>query len=313
MFHIGFLDPLGRDYHVWLVNGVFIFYAISGYVTMLSTERGCEKFMLKRLIRIIPLYWFLTFATFAAMKVVPSVFPYEPTWVELVKSLFLIPYAHQATATADAMYPIVSMGHTIQTTILYYIFFWLAAKLSFKHRGLISALALFAVVICGYVFRPEEQFLRFYSKPDAAYFIVGIAVYFVHKRMGNIKFNKTAIVAVLLVLAFAVTMYLHNIWIMSAAIFVMMLLSVTINDKNAVDSHRWYRGLVSMGNWTFSYFLVHLYILRVVEVVGGTSFTTKAVACDLIGIIVAWGVSYLLYTIIEQRFTNVLKGWLLKR
>ncbi len=48
LFHVGFLDSLGRNYNVWLVNGVFIFYAISGYVTMLSTERGCEKFMLKR-------------------------------------------------------------------------------------------------------------------------------------------------------------------------------------------------------------------------------------------------------------------------
>ena len=41
LFHVGFLDSLGRNYNVWLVNGVFIFYAISGYVTMLSTERGC--------------------------------------------------------------------------------------------------------------------------------------------------------------------------------------------------------------------------------------------------------------------------------
>lgn len=314
MFHIGFLDPLGNDYHVvWLVNGVFIFYAISGYVTMLSTESGCEKFMLKRLIRIMPLYWFLTFATFAAMKVVPSVFPYEPSLTELIKSLFLISYSHQATATANAMYPIVSMGHTIQTTMLYYLVFWIACKLSFKNRGLISTVVLLAVVICGYALRPGDAFFRFYTKPDVAYFIVGIAVYYVHKRMGNIKFPKTAIVSVLLVLIFAATMYLHSIWIMSAAIFVLMLLSVTINDKNAFENHSWYRGLVAMGNWTFSYFLVHLYILRVVEVVGGTSFTTKAVACDFIGIIVAWGVSYLLYTIIEQRFTNVLKGWLLKR
>lgn len=176
MFHIGFLDPLGRDYHVWLVNGVFIFYAISGYVTMLSTEKGCEKFMLKRLIRIMPLYWFLTFATFAAMKVVPSVFPYEPSIAELIKSLFLIPYSHQATATANAMYPIVSMGHTIQTTMLYYLVFWLACKFSVKNRGLISAVILAVVIMCGFVLRPKEPFFRFYTKPDVAYFIVGIAV-----------------------------------------------------------------------------------------------------------------------------------------
>lgn len=102
LFHVGFLDSLGPDYNVWLVNGVFVFYAISGYVTMLSTERRTEKFMLKRIIRIMPLYWFLTLVTFMAMKLIPSIFPYNPSVVELLKSLFLIPYSHRATATTDA-------------------------------------------------------------------------------------------------------------------------------------------------------------------------------------------------------------------
>jgi|GEM_PF-5024431 len=51
LFYVGFHDSLGRNYKVLLVNGGYIFYAISGYVTMLSTERGCDKFMLKRLIK----------------------------------------------------------------------------------------------------------------------------------------------------------------------------------------------------------------------------------------------------------------------
>lgn len=119
--------------------------------------------------------------------------------------------------------------------------------------------------------------------------------------------------AFLLVLNFVLTMYLHNVWMLSVAILVMLMLSVTINDQRIYESNSFYKGLVSMGNWTFSYFLVHLYILRAIEVIGGTSFTLMAVAFDLIGIIIAWGVSYLSYTLIEQRFTNILKGLLLKK
>ena len=117
-YHFGFLDPLGRDYDIWLVNGVFIFYAISGFVIMLSTEKGTSHFMTKRLIRLLPLYWFLTVATFLAMLIVPNVFPYKPTIVELFKSLFFIPYAHQSTSLTNAVFPIVSMGHTVKTTML---------------------------------------------------------------------------------------------------------------------------------------------------------------------------------------------------
>lgn len=62
-----------------------------------------------------------------------------------------------------------------------------------------------------------------------------------------------------------------------------------------------------MGNWTFSYFLIHLYIVRFAELFGGTQFTYKAVICDLVAIVVAWGISYVLYELIEKRFTNYLK------
>ena len=48
-----------------------------------------------------------------------------------------------------------------------------------------------------------------------------------------------------------------------------------------------------MGNWTFSYFLIHLYFLRFMEVFGGTEFSIKTVAFDIIALAAAWG--YLIF------------------
>ena len=96
-----------------------------------------------------------------------------------VKSLFLIPYAHQSTATASAMYPIVSMGHTIQTTMLYYLVFWGMAKLSHKRHGLLSLIMIVAIVVCGYLFKPTSVFLKFYLKADLIFFIAGIIAYYI--------------------------------------------------------------------------------------------------------------------------------------
>lgn len=36
---------------MWLVNELFVFYVIWDYLTMLSTERDCKKFMLKRIVK----------------------------------------------------------------------------------------------------------------------------------------------------------------------------------------------------------------------------------------------------------------------
>lgn len=306
LFHVGFLDSLGPDYNVWLVNGVFVFYAISGYVTMLSTERRTEKFMLKRIIRIMPLYWFLTLVTFMAMKLIPSIFPYNPSVVELLKSLFLIPYSHRATATTDALYPIVSMGHTIQTTMLYYVILWVSSSLSQKRRGILSSLIIIAIVVCGYVFKPSPTFLKFYMKPDLIFFVAGIVAYYLCKKLScqNIKYGL--LITTFTIALFFVTMCTHNRWCQFVLIMLLMCTTVLSGKVKAINSNVFNR-LVIMGNWTFSYFLIHLYVVRFLEVFGGTDFCVKAVICDTVAIVLSWCASYILYEIVEKRFTNMLK------
>lgn len=310
LFHVGFLDSLGRNYNVWLVNGVFIFYAISGYVTMLSTERGCGKFMLKRLIKIFPLYWFLTIATFIAMKTKPSLFPYDPTLIDLIKSMFLIPYSHQATATANAMYPIVSMGHTIQTTMLYYLVFWIVAKISYKKRGLLSLFVVIVIMLCGILLKPSSAFMKFYLKPDIIYFTVGIAAYYICKCKISKKNNSNSLLLILAAMLFIATMCFNNRWVLLTLILLLMVFVIQ-SGKSPIMQLSIFKKLTIMGNWTFSYFLIHLYILRFAEFFGGTMISAKAIVCDLIAIIIAWGISYILYEIIEKRFTNMLKKRLL--
>ena len=308
-YHFGFLDALGRDHDIWFVNGVYIFYAISGFVILLSTEKGISHFMTKRLIRLLPLYWFLTVITYIAMLILPAVFPYKPTIVELFKSLFFIPYAHQSTSMANAVFPIVSMGHTVQTTMLFYVIFWLAAKLSHRYRGVITSLVLGAVVVSGFIFKPTDIILKFYTRPDAIYFIVGILVYYFCKcEYLKINVNNT-LVSVFVIILFLGSMCTHVRWIVSIQIFFMMFLLV---QYVKVSENKMNRAFFELGNWSFSYFLIHLYFVRFAEVFGGIDFTIKAVLCDVIAVVVAWAVSKVLYILIEQRLTNKLKGYLIK-
>ena len=52
--------------------GVDIFFVISGFIMMYITEKNNNYFLIKRFIRIIPLYWILTLGVFAIAALKPE-------------------------------------------------------------------------------------------------------------------------------------------------------------------------------------------------------------------------------------------------
>ena len=80
-------------YHNHLIGlgqlGVDIFFIISGFVMMYTTQDGSRNFLLKRIIRIVPLYWFITIIIFLFYFISPGMFQSPDTNFEFfIKSLF---------------------------------------------------------------------------------------------------------------------------------------------------------------------------------------------------------------------------------
>ena len=70
LYHIGTFN----DHIATLQAGVSLFFCISAFLMMYTTQKGVSShYILKRLIRIVPLYWIMTAFTFVAMQVVPSI------------------------------------------------------------------------------------------------------------------------------------------------------------------------------------------------------------------------------------------------
>ena len=70
LYHIGTFN----DHIATLQAGVSLFFCISAFLMMYTTQKGASShYILKRLIRIVPLYWIMTAFTFAAMQVDPSI------------------------------------------------------------------------------------------------------------------------------------------------------------------------------------------------------------------------------------------------
>ena len=91
--------------HIRFLNcgafGVDIFFCISGFMILFSTQKSTEHFLSKRLIRIVPFYWLMTLATYVLLLIAPGLFAQtKADPVLLVKSLFFL-----STSAADYFSP----------------------------------------------------------------------------------------------------------------------------------------------------------------------------------------------------------------
>ena len=110
--------------HVRFLNfgafGVDIFFCISGFMIMFTTEKSTKYFFRKRLVRILPLYYLMTLGTYLSLLLFPSMFQQtRHDFSYLVKSLLFIPF----DIGSGAIQPLVRIGWTINCEMLFYLLF----------------------------------------------------------------------------------------------------------------------------------------------------------------------------------------------
>ena len=177
--------------HVRFLNfgafGVDIFFCISGFMIMFTTEKSTKYFFRKRLVRILPLYYLMTLGTYLLLLLFPSMFQQtRHDFSYLVKSLLFIPF----DIGSGAIQPLVRIGWTINCEMLFYLLFFIAFHISMKYRGLICSAFLVILVGMVQIFAPAisswqspignvlSPFLIFYGDPVMLEFLFGILAYY---------------------------------------------------------------------------------------------------------------------------------------
>jgi exopolysaccharide production protein ExoZ len=160
--------------------GVFVFFAISGFVMML-TNRGkfrvpgsAGEFLLRRLIRIWPMYFLATVIVFATRHGTDG----GPGADDLARSLSFVPYA-----SPNGLYrPVLGKGWTLNYEMFFYAVF--AAGLLFrKPAGLfLVGLVLVALAAGEGAGSGAGEALRFYANGIVLYFLIGIVLGYLVKE-----------------------------------------------------------------------------------------------------------------------------------
>lgn len=163
-----------------LRSGVDVFFVISGFVMVYSTDRGSRlspsQFMQRRLLRVVPIYWIVTSITLAFILFAPSLVRSTGTDpLHAIASYLFLPATNPVSGDT---FPIVLVGWTLNYEMFFYVTFALAIWLGRNRPAVVMSLvmaSLSALVLAGLAF-PLPFLLAFFADPVVLEFLFGMAI-----------------------------------------------------------------------------------------------------------------------------------------
>lgn len=251
---------------IWRLGGtvgVEIFFVISGFVMVLSTGSlrdradGWKFFAMRRLVRIVPMYWLATTCKVAVVLVASGVALHgalEPGHV--LSSYLFVPSRNEA----GAVEPLLGVGWTLVFEMFFYLVFTIALALRVDVIRLCGAV----LVLCafGVLLRPGQDWpvLLYYLNPIVLNFLVGmvIAAWVRSRDNRQLTLRLGLIVAVWTILAFPMapegawfdwTQHVRHLGITA------LMLAVVV--WNGPLSRRLPASLIWLGDASYSLYLFH--------------------------------------------------------
>jgi len=157
--------------------GVDLFFVVSGFImwaTAVARDEGAQHFLLKRAIRIVPLYWLVTALVLIIVLVKPDLMRYashDPA--HFAASFAFIAWPHPALQ--GRFWPPVVPGWTLNYEAMFYLVVAASLMLRRVWRGALISLLLVGVVSWGALLHPTGL-LSFYTNPIVLEFLLGAAI-----------------------------------------------------------------------------------------------------------------------------------------
>jgi exopolysaccharide production protein ExoZ len=297
-----------------LANGVDLFFVVSGLIMMLSSRRASPgDFVVRRMIRIIPMYWLLTGLLAILVCWRPELFRTTAlSWEYLLKSLAFIPYANPAQN--GQFFPLLVPGWSLNFEMFFYAVFACTLFLPYRTRLLAMGAAFGALLAIASI--AHSPALGFFADLRLLEFWLGMLIATVCR---DTKLRLHPMVA-------AVIAALGFVWLLvgfpgagAAETHVQFLLNSVLPAATLVfavasldlgERIRKISGFELLGDASYSIYLTHIFSLGVVRIVwvkaglaaAGTAATAQpllAAAFALVACVFAVAVAVLVYRQVE--------------
>lgn len=206
-YHTGFV--LYKGVHTDF-QGVSVFFIISGFIMTYITQSGNRAFLMRRIIRIVPLYWIITsiaFLCFSFMfpilghfihnraplhsttflhQFVEYMGAFQSNGLLLLKSFLFIPYQNEA----GNIHPYLEVGWTLNLEMFFYLIIGVALLFHKKGATLLACLILIGIKILDYLTAGNHVYVNFYSHGYTTFFILGVISYYAWLKLAEIEAFK---------------------------------------------------------------------------------------------------------------------------
>ena len=292
--------------------GVDIFFVISGFVMMVTANPfevrgGWKNFAVRRLVRIVPMYWIATTLKIATIIALPGAVLHAALtpWSGVASYLFL-----PTRNPGGSVEPLVGPGWTLNFEMMFYAVF--AIGLLLRRNVLVFASAVLIVIGSLQTVRGSGAWptWAFYFDQIVLYFVVGMLVGKL-AISANPRRNLLIALGVALAGVLTCTAIPHGVgWARNApfreAVVAALFLTVVLAER------LWRkilpRPVLFMGDASYSLYLFHSMLAPIVPVtlgIIGLRSGALSVAGSILGSIVA---AALIYRFVERPLTRKLRG-----
>lgn len=292
--------------------GVDIFFVISGFIMELSASRDGRHltaggFLLRRAIRILPLYWTLTVLAYSAALVLGKGVHAQTSLQQFLLSMLLLP---DRASDGSAAY-IISVAWSLSYEAYFYLVFALLLQMAPSRRLAILSVLFVATSFVGALVRPDALVLKLATDPMTLEFLMGAMLARLYRqgvRVGP-AISAGLFLAGVLGLAFAFdTADLHEWRLLRWGLPAAVLVASTVLGEARLPALVM-RSMSYLGDISYSLYLSHfLSIALFVRIhawwFGGAGGSALGFAAGLIGLSLL--VAQLCYVFIERPSRRVL-------
>lgn len=293
--------------------GVELFSFVSGYIIIYSTqsEQSKKGFLVKRGIRIVPLYWLATLFYYVIICIRPSLSIMSEAKPEyLIKSMLFIPFVNRSGFDT----PILGAGWTLNYEVVFYLIFFGAMSLSHRCRAVITAGVTVLLMTASQLLPGDHFFLSYYANSFLFEFSMGILAFYLIDYIHRLEAWKRTPCLPGLCLGAAAFLFLwmipfggrleHTPRFLYPGIPMFLFFCALLL---AFKDRTFPRPLVELGNMSYSIYLIEYFTTALFKLVAGNASLLPKITAFLVMFLVTLGCSYISYTVVEKRFTGFLK------
>jgi peptidoglycan/LPS O-acetylase OafA/YrhL len=296
-------------------SGVALFFAISGFVMIISSqglvnkEGAWKTFGLRRVIRIVPIYWIINSykliillgaAVLVRHAVVDSLF--------IVKSYLFVP----AINVDGKFSPFYGVGWTLNFEMFFYLLFTVALLIRANPIILLAPIFI-ALTILAFYRNYSWGALYFYADPIVLFFLYGMILAQLMLKGIRIPDNiSLGMIIVTLVFLFiprpAIPDYLFNFLAIGKHVAVFLLLYAALSI-DAAYGHKIPNWLIYLGGASYSLYLIHPSVAPFPPMALDKIHLKWPVISIILSILLALAAGTLFYKYCEQPITDRLTRW----